>query len=140
MSENRLHTAYRRFLVAPLENEKYCRPRLPLVEALAFLEYDHPDFYLAGIKSSQFKPVWGGSEDTAGNLRGACAFGLIRCRSGSPATTMIALVDLLADRHLLARMLAATAIANTGSPSVVPVLRLNAPWQRGIRSYGPMLS
>lgn len=118
--------AYHRFLKDPLEIDKGCRAKLPLVEALTNLELDDPEFFLVGMKYTQFEPVWGKSEDTAGNLRGACAYGLIRSRTASPANTIIALVDLLGDPDKLARTHAARAISATGSSSSVPVLRLKA--------------
>lgn len=107
-----------------VSRDKNCRAKTPIVEALVWLEYDDPDFYLAGIQYRQIEPAWGEPVDTAVNVRGASAYGLIRCRSASPAATMIALVDLLADKEALARVHAAHAIGASGSPAAVPLLRL----------------
>ena len=74
----------------------------------------------------QEEPACGKSEDTAANLRGSCAFGLIRSRLASPGDTIVALVDLLNDADRIARGHAVRAIAASGSPAAVPVLRLKA--------------
>ncbi len=123
VSKETLLTAYERFLIDPTETDKGCRAKLPIVEALSSLDYDDPDFYTAGTKYVQMEPMWGKSEDSAGNLRGACAFGLIRSRSASPAATMRTLVDLLNDPSPLTRTHAANAIGLMGSQATVPLLR-----------------
>lgn len=126
VSTEPLVAAYAFFAEDGLSRDRNCRAKTPIVEALAWLEYDDSDFYLAGIQYRQIEPAWGEPVDTAVNIRGASAYGLIRCRSASPAATMIALVDLLADKEALARVHAAHAIGASGSPAAVPVLRLKA--------------
>ena len=126
VSEDLLRSAFDRFLRDASETDNGCRAKLPLVEALVHLEHDDPDFYQQGMKYVQLDPVWGQRADSAGNVRGACAFGLIRSRMASPAATMLALVDLLNDSDKLARMHAAKAIGLVGSSATVPVLRLKA--------------
>ena len=126
VSEDCLRSAYDRFLIDPTEIDRGCRAKLPLVEALVYREHDDPDFYKDGMKYVQPDPVWGQVTDSAGNLRGACAFGLVHSRIASPAETMNSLIELLADADRLARMHAARAITMTGSQCVVPVLRLKA--------------
>lgn len=124
VAEDWLLAAYERFLVEPSETDKGCRAKLPLVEALTHLEYDDPGFYRRGMLYQQWEPVWGKSVDTAGNVRGACGYGLIQSRLASPASTMLELVDLLNDHDRLARYHAAKAIGMMGAPASVPVLRM----------------
>lgn len=118
-----LVAAYERFLTEPSDSDKGCRAKQAIMESLRSLEYEDPDFYLTGMKYIQMEPVWGGSEDTAGALRGAAAFGLIGSRIASPAATMAALADLLHDSDRLARAAAARAIGLMSSPATVPLLR-----------------
>ena len=47
------------------------------MEALARLGYDDPSVFLRGLRHIQFEPVYGGRVDTAVDLRGASAFGLV---------------------------------------------------------------
>lgn len=126
VNKDLLVDAFDYFAEDGVDRDKNCRAKTPIVEALTSLGYDDPDFYLAGMKYRQLEPAWGDPVETAANVRGASAYGLIRCRSASPAATMIALVDLLSDKEALARVHAAHAIAATGSPAAVPVLRLKA--------------
>ncbi len=119
-----LRAAYERFLAEPTETDKGCRAKLAVAEALSHADYDDPEFWLDGMKYVQLEAAWGEAEDTASNLRGACAFGLIRSRMVSPAEAMLALVDLLNDSQKLARVHAARAIGATGSPAAMPVLKL----------------
>lgn len=126
VKEDLLVNAFNYFAEDGVDRDKNCRAKTPLMEALTSLGHDEPDFFLAGMKYRQEEPAWGDPVETAANVRGASAYGLIRCRSASPAGTMIALVDLLTDKEPLARVHAAHAIGATGSPAAVPVLRLKA--------------
>src|SRR5262245_17374001 len=73
-----LVAAFERFMVEPEESDKRCRAKIAIVEALNKIEYDRDDVFLRGIHHVQMEPVWGKSEDSAGHLRGASAFGLVR--------------------------------------------------------------
>lgn len=122
-----LVVAYRRFLDQPLKTDKQCRAKLPLVEALNSQRYDNPDFYLAGMKYVQMEPAYGapnGYEDSAGHLRGACAFGLIQIPLASQNDVLFGLVDLLNDDLHIAREAAARALSATGFTAAAPLLRM----------------
>lgn len=121
-----LVAAYGRFLTDPIETDKGCRAKTAIVETLVQLDYDDPEFYREGMKYRQLEPAWGKPEDTASNLRGHGAFGLIRSRLASPSDTILALVDLLNDDDRIARAHAVRAIGASGSASAVPLLRLKA--------------
>jgi hypothetical protein len=59
------------------------------------------------MRHIQLEPVWGGSADTAGTLRGTCALALVRCRE--------------LDSHRLL-----TAVVQVGTNSATLLLRLRA--------------
>lgn len=122
--QTRLLDAYDRFLIDPVDTDKGCHAKIAIVEALNRLDFDDADFYLRGMRYTQHEPAWGGSEDTAAHLRGACAYGLVQSGQLSFVPIMTALVDLLADPCKTARVHAAGAIANTGRGEAIPVLRL----------------
>jgi HEAT repeat protein len=69
------------------------------------------------------EPVWGGSVDTAAELRAVCAMGLA---SSSYPHKLRELVNLLVDEEWGARAGAVRAIAATGSEAASLLLRLKA--------------
>ncbi|HMC63710.1 MAG TPA: HEAT repeat domain-containing protein [Gemmataceae bacterium] len=115
--------AFDRFMVDPGVADKLCRAKIAIVEALNKIDYDRPEIFLRGIHHVQLEPVWGGSQDTAGALRGSAAFGLVRLNYRD---VLALLVDLLADPEKVARVAAVQALAGTGSLTAVPLLRLKA--------------
>lgn len=121
-----LRDLWPRFLERPLESDKGCVAKTAIVDALNRLNEDQPDLFLVGIRYQQFEPVWGGSEDTAINLRGSCAFALARSHLIGLHGKLIALTDLLADSQRLAREHAVNALVDVGHDSVIPLLRLKA--------------
>ena len=121
-----LVSAYLRFLNDGAEYDKGCRAKLAITEALLALDFEEPEFWLAGMKYRQHEPVWSGSVDTATEVRGASAFGLVRSRLVAPSDLLIALTDLLADFEAGARCHAARAIAAAALPGCAALLRLKA--------------
>jgi HEAT repeat protein len=89
-----LISAYHRFLDHPLKTDKTCAAKRALARALYELDYDDPKFYSQGLRYQQLEPVWGGSVDTAVEIRGTCAMGLLAF--GGPRA-MIELVDAVHD-------------------------------------------
>ncbi len=73
-----------------------------------------------GIAYVQLEPVWGKSIDTAAEVRGHSALGLIRARHAD-ATVLTA--KLLADPEAQARTAAADALAEAPRDSALPLLR-----------------
>lgn len=118
-----LAKAFGRFVRRGAELDKGCLAMTAIARALYALDYDEPDPYLAGIQHIQMEPVWGGSEDTAAELRAICAMGLVSTRN---AQTMRHLVDLLVDAEWQARAGAARALAVAGSEAAALLLRLKA--------------
>jgi HEAT repeat protein len=107
-------------LIEPEENDKLCRAKIAITEALNKIEYDKEDVFLTGIRHVQMEPRWGGPEDSAAPLRGNAAFGLVRINYHG---VVLLLADLLADSEKVARSAAAQALGASGAPAAIPLLR-----------------
>jgi HEAT repeat protein len=118
-----LAAAFERFMVEPLSNDKLCRGKMAVVEALDKLEYDGSALFLRAARHVQLEPVWGGSEDTAAPLRAAAIMALLRIGYHG---LLPLLVDALADPQKDVRSAAAQALGLHGSDSAQLVLRLKA--------------
>lgn len=100
--------AYARFLHDPVKRDPNCIAKKAIARALVALECRDIEFYLQGIRYVQLEPVWGGSADTAVDVRGSCAMGLV---SSGYGRAVAELAPLLADKEVRAREAAARAIA-----------------------------
>lgn len=118
-----LEAAFGRFLANPLKDDKLCRAKLAIVQALDRMERQQPDVFLKAARHVQFEPVWGGTEDSAPPLRAAALVALARAEgSGS----LPVLVDALADPAKDVRIAAAVALGAVGTEAAGLVLRLKA--------------
>jgi len=113
--------AFERFMIKPASTDKGCAAKQAIATALYEMGGDCVTTFLAGIHHVQMEPVFGGAVDTAAELRGVCAMGLVRM---GYRDVMNELAALLADAQPLARIAAARAAAYSGSDLVVPLLRL----------------
>jgi HEAT repeat protein len=118
-----LVAAFDRFMTNPAESDKLCKAKFTIIETLNKIEYEDEAVFLRGIKHVQMEPRWGGAEDSAGELRGSSAFGLVRI---SYRDIVVLLADLLADSEKVARLAAAQALGATRSLSAIPLLRFKA--------------
>lgn len=118
-----LAEAFERFLEARPDADKGCAAKFALASALAELSADVPELFLRGIRVEQREPVWGGSQDVAAGLRGACAAGLVNCGYRHALTE---LADLLMDPEPAARLGAARGISAWGREEGAPLLRVKA--------------
>jgi hypothetical protein len=118
-----LIAAYRRFLVDPVKQDPGCIAKGAIARALVALDCQDADFYLDGIGYRQPEPVWGGSADTAVDLRVSCAIGLA---ATAHPRALIHLIDLLHDPEPHARSGAVRAIACTQHLAAEAVLRSKA--------------
>jgi HEAT repeat protein len=118
-----LAEAFRRFMHEPEKTDRGCPAKTAVAKALLEMEVgaDAEAVYLAGVRHVQHEPVWGGSEDTAGELRGYCVLGLALMNHRG---VMAEVVDLLVDPHPAARTAAARAVAVTGREEGAWLLRL----------------
>lgn len=119
----RLPPAFERFLIDPLQSDKGCKAKTAVVNALYRNQAGEAlclDLYRRGLRYVQPEPVWGGSQDTAAELRGLCALGLAQL---DPPGVIEDLAELLADPEPTARALCARAIGASGQEAGLPLLR-----------------
>jgi HEAT repeat protein len=114
--------AYERLMVDPQKCDPGCLGKTAIVRALVKLKHEDAELYRQGIEYKQPDPVWGGSKETAGELRGLCAAGLVQCASAVEVLNRCAV--LLVDSCAEARMGAARAIAALRQPEGAPLVRL----------------
>jgi hypothetical protein len=103
-----LLAAYRRFLDKPAKQDPSCHAKKALARALVALDCNDVEFFSAGLRYRQLEPVWGGTADTAADVRASCAMGLVA--SGYPRA-LVELTALLHDAEPSARIGAVRAIA-----------------------------
>jgi hypothetical protein len=103
-----LHQSYARFLDDPVKRDPHCLAKQAIVHALVAMECHDVPFYLEGIRYRQLEPVWGGSADTAVDIRCTSAMGLVRSNYFRAIPELAA---LLADPEVRAREGAARAIS-----------------------------
>jgi len=120
-----LLSAFERFLNEPVKTDPKCWAKNAIVKALKDLGHDDPAVYLHGLAHVQKEPVWGGQEDSAAALRGACALALVAC-SLPRDTILIHLADALADPEMRVRADAARAIAQLPGQDSILMLRVKA--------------
>lgn len=116
-----LTAAFGRFMDAPAKTDPTCAAKQEIANALYELGAAESGVFLTGIRHVQKEAAWGKPVDTAAELRGLCALGLVRM--GYP-DVMVELVDLLADEEHQARIMAARAIAYAGRDEGALLLRL----------------
>jgi HEAT repeat protein len=118
-----LETAFGRFLINPVKDDKLCRAKIAIVQSLDRMEHQDPDVFRKAAKHIQFEPVWGGSEDSAAPLRAAAVVALARTE-GSRSLPVLA--DAMADPAKDVRVAAAVALGAVGTESAGLLLRLKA--------------
>ena len=118
-----LEAAFERCLVDPLANDKLCRGKIAVIQALDKLEHERTDVFLCAASHVQREPVFGGSEDTAAHLRAAAILALTRLDYHS---LLPLLIDSLTDAQKEVRIASAQALGLHGSESAGLLLRLKA--------------
>ena len=103
-----LLAAYARFLQDPVKRDPNCIAKKAIARALVALECRDSQFYLEGIRYVQLEPAWGKAVDTAVDVRGSCALGLV---NSGYARAVPELAALLGDPEPRAREAAAQAIS-----------------------------
>ncbi|MCG6862284.1 MAG: hypothetical protein LJE70_13565 [Chromatiaceae bacterium] len=121
--EPSLLQAYARLLENPAKKDPSCAAKGAIARALVSLDSQDSGFFIAGMKYRQLEPVWGGTVDTAVDLRCSCAMGLV---GTTHPRALIELVFLLHDPEPHARSGAARAIACTEPLPAEAVLRSKA--------------
>ena len=118
--------AFLRLLENPAKSDPQCWAKSAIAKTLAAFDYQDPEIFLAGMRHIQLEPVWGGSADSAGTLRGTCALALVQCRELNSHRVLSHLTALLADKELPVRLNAVRAIEQVGTDSAALLLRLRA--------------
>ena len=118
-----LEAAFDRFLVNPLKDDKLCRAKIAVVQALDKMEHQGADVFEKAASHVQLEPVWGGTEDSAAPLRAAALIALARIEGSS---SLPLLVDAMADPAKDVRIAAALALGYVGTEAAGLLLRLKA--------------
>jgi HEAT repeat protein len=118
-----LAPAFANLLERPVERDPGCRGKAQIARTLIQLERWSAGVFERGVGHVQREPVWGGTEDTAAELRGICGIAYARF-ARHDALEVIA--ELLADKERAARAGAAQALGDSGRPDAVPLLRYKA--------------
>ena len=118
-----LVAAFDRFMVKPETTDKRCAAKIEILKALCKLEYSSPSVFRRGLQHIQMEPTWGGSVDTAAEVRALGAMGL--AQTDYPEA-LEEILPLLLDPERDARIGALRAIAASGLPGGVLLLRLKA--------------
>lgn len=118
-----LADAFARFLDRPVQRDPGCRAKTAVARALHALDEPRDDVFTAGVRWVQLEPVWGGSEDTAAELRGVCGVALAHMAHPEAACYLAA---LLADPQRMARAAAAQGLGDLPGREGVPLLRYKA--------------
>jgi HEAT repeat protein len=104
-----LKEAFTGLLEDGLKKDPQCIGKNAIVRALVALDCPDARFYRASLEYRQPEPVWGGSADSATDVRSSCAMGLVS--SGDPRA-LHDITVLLADSEVPTRMGAVRAIAS----------------------------
>jgi hypothetical protein len=115
--------AFERLMGNPAKLDAGCKALIAITQALVQMDDPAAKVYFAGIRHVQMEGSFGPPMDAAAPLRGLCARGL--ARMGHPGA-LLECVTLLADREVPARAGAVRAIADSGRPDGVLLLRLKA--------------
>ncbi|WP_337177552.1 HEAT repeat domain-containing protein [Paludisphaera sp.] len=116
-----LEAAFRRFMVDPAKDDKLCRAKLAVVQALEKLEHPGAGIFEAAARHVQLEAAWGEPVDTAPPLRAAGLIGLTRV---NPPGLAEMLVDAMLDPEQEVRCTAASCLGAVGSDAAALALRL----------------
>src|SRR6266545_4927797 len=98
--------AFWRFMDRPESTDKGCTAKTAIVKALNALECGDAEVYRRGLRHVQLEPGWGGAADSAAELRGESAIGLVQMNWPD---ALVEVLPLLVDKERLARVGAARA-------------------------------
>lgn len=113
--------AYQRFLDDPEKRDPNCIAKGAIARALVELQSSNVSFFIDGVHYRQMEPVWGGSVDTATDVRCSCAMGLV---ATNYPRALHELIVLLNDPESAPRMAAARAISCANPRQAELLLRL----------------
>jgi len=115
-----LEAAFDRFLADPIKDDKLCRAKLAIVQALEAMDHLGDSAFAKASRHVQREPAWGPPVDTAPPLRAAGLIGLTRIGPPGLAAT---LADALLDEARDVRSAAASCLGALGTDAAALVLR-----------------
>src|SRR5579864_9337033 len=118
---NDLEAAFNRFMVNPLKDDKLCRAKIAIVQALDRMEHPDTEIFRMAARHVQPEPAWGRTVDSAPPLRAAAVVALTRAEG---AHSLSLLVDAMADPAREVRSAAASALGAVGTEGAGLVLRM----------------
>ena len=118
--------AFDRLFENPVKHDPQCWGKVAIARALKDLDHQEAAPFLRGAVHVQMEPVWGGTQDTAGPLRGICLLALPGCGDIRREEIMRHLVNALAESDAAVRADAARAMGAMGGDDSALVLRLKA--------------
>jgi hypothetical protein len=118
-----LTPAFANLLERPVERDPGCRGKVQIARTLLQLERWSEPVFSRGAAHVQREPIWGGSIDTAAELRGLCGIAHARMARGD---ALEVLAQLLADPERATRAAAAQGLGDSGRPDAIPLLRYKA--------------
>jgi len=113
--------AYWRLKRNPLKKDPGCLGKTALLKALVQIEHADMAIFRDGISYTQLEPHWKGEIDSAAELRGVCAVGLVHFAPAMEVLNHCAV--LLSDPWPEARLGAAQALGALGQIEAAPLLR-----------------
>jgi hypothetical protein len=115
-----LAPAFTRLCEQPVKRDPGCRGKLAIARTLIELVRWEDAVFEVGVAYVQREPAFGGSVDTAGELRGTCG---LACANFGRVDALDVLGELLADGERVARVAAATGLGGAGRPDASALLR-----------------
>jgi len=116
-----LLAAWPRFVGQPAKTDPSCIAKKALARALVALDCSDAEFFLRAVGTRQPEPVWGGTVDTAVDVRCSCAMGLV---ASGYTRALVELATLLNDEEAEARAGAVRAVACGNPREAELVLRM----------------
>lgn len=118
-----LEKAFDRFMSNPIRDDKLCRAKIAIVQALDRVEHMRAAVFERASTHIQLEPVFGGSEDTAAPLRAGALIALARVEGSH---SLARLVDAMVDPCKDVRIAVAQALAYLNTEAAGLLLRLKA--------------
>lgn len=118
-----LGPAFARLCERPVERDPGCRGKIAIARAVHALDRWDDAVLVPGVRWVQREPVWGGSVDTAAELRGVCGMAYAHAYRSD---ALDVLAELLADPERIARVAAAQALGDTGQGGAAALVRYKA--------------
>jgi hypothetical protein len=115
-----LAPAFARLCDRSIQRDPGCRGKIAIARALLELGRWEEDVFAAGARYIQAEPAWGGTNDTAAELRGVCGLAFAQL---ARSESLDVLAELLADRERIARVAAARGLGDAGRIDAAALLR-----------------